>query len=110
VRLAHVPWEEPAPATEDDLRARLTAEGFSAFRWTDAPGAHYEPHSHEADESLWVLAGEMTFEVDGRKYRLGPGDRLQLPSGTLHAATAGPEGATYLIGEREGLRPNRSQA
>jgi quercetin dioxygenase-like cupin family protein len=68
--------------------------------WTDAPGAHYQPHTHEADESLWVLAGEMTFEVAGRSYRLGPGDRLALPAGTLHAATAGPAGATYLIGER----------
>lgn len=100
MRLAHLVWDGDRPPTERELRTRLAADGFRAFLWTDAPGAHYQPHSHEQDESLWVLDGEMTFEIAGRRYRLGPGDRLALPAGTLHAATAGPAGATYLIGER----------
>ena len=100
MRLAHLVWDGDRPPTERELRNRLAADGFHAYLWTDAPGAHYQPHTHEADESLWVLDGEMTFEVAGRSYRLGPGDRLALPAGTLHAATAGPAGATYLIGER----------
>ena len=100
MRLAHLVWDGSGPPTEHELRTRLAADGFQAFLWTDAPGAHYQPHTHEADESLWVLDGEMTFQVADRSYRLGPGDRLALPAGTLHAATAGPAGATYLIGER----------
>jgi quercetin dioxygenase-like cupin family protein len=100
VRLAHLVWDGDRPPTEAELRTRLAADGFHALLWTDAPGAHYQPHTHAEDESLWVLAGEITFEVGGLTYRLQSGDRLQLPAGTLHAATAGSDGATYLIGER----------
>ena len=52
------------------------------------------------DESLWVVGGEITFGIDGQAHRLGPGDRLMLPAGTIHTAHAGPHGARYLIGQR----------
>jgi quercetin dioxygenase-like cupin family protein len=95
-----IAWDGAEPPAEAALRARLAADGFGASLWRDAPGAHYAPHVHEQDECLWVLAGEITFEVAGRAYRLGSGDRLRLPAGTRHAATVGDEGASYLIGER----------
>jgi quercetin dioxygenase-like cupin family protein len=100
VHLGHLTWDGAEPPTEPVLRARLAADGFGAFLWQDAPGAHYQSHAHENDETLWVLTGEIVFEVAGCSYRLGPGDRLQLPAGTRHAATVGANGATYLIGER----------
>lgn len=100
VRLERIAWDEDASPTEAALRTRLVADGFEAWCWTDAPGAVYQPHSHDHDESLWVVAGEISFTIAGEIHRLGPGDRLQLPAGTVHAATAGPAGATYLIGER----------
>jgi quercetin dioxygenase-like cupin family protein len=102
MHLEHVVWTEDAPATEAELRARLAADGFEAHLWSDEPRAYYAPHTHERDERLWMLSGEMTFEVAGQSYCLGPGDRLELPAGTRHAARAGSGGATYLIGERRG--------
>ena len=66
----------------------------------DGLGAGYEQHTHEQDESLWVVAGEITFGAEGRELRLGAGDRLMLPAGTVHTAHAGADGATYLVGER----------
>lgn len=102
MRLERLAWDGAGPPSEAALRARLASDGFDARAWTDAPGAHYASHAHENDESLWVLAGEITFEVADVAYRLGPGDRLQLPAGTRHAATVGADGATYLIGERRG--------
>jgi quercetin dioxygenase-like cupin family protein len=97
--LALIPWAEAAPPVEATLRARLEREGFSVFAWTDAPGARYAPHAHDRDESIWVVAGEIVFTAAGRTVRLGPGDRLLLPAGTVHTAEAGPAGATYLVGE-----------
>lgn len=82
------------------MRARLEADGFEAFAWSDGPGAHYEPHAHDHDESLWVVEGELTFGIGGRDHRLRSGDRLMLPAGTIHTADAGPAGARYLIGQR----------
>jgi len=100
MRLERIAWTDAAAPDEATLRARLAADGFEAWSWTDTPGATYAPHSHERDESLWVVAGDISFVIGDEAYRLGPGDRLQLPAGTVHAAEAGAGGATYLVGER----------
>ena len=100
MRLERIPWDEAGTPTETGLLGRLEAEGFEAFVWRDEPGADYRPHVHDHDESLWVIAGEITFGADGRDYRLGPGDRLMLPGGTVHTARAGRDGAQYVIGQR----------
>ena len=100
MRLERIAWTEAEPPSEAAVRATLLAEGFEALLWQDSPHAYYAPHAHEDDECLCVLAGEISFEVGGSRLRLGPGDRLRLPAGTLHAATAGPAGASYLIGRR----------
>jgi quercetin dioxygenase-like cupin family protein len=100
VRLERIAWDGGSTPREEDLRHRLEAEGFSVWAWTDPPGAAYSPHSHDHDESLWVVSGAITFGVDGAAYRLEAGDRLMLPRDTVHTAEAGSAGATYLIGER----------
>ena len=100
MRLERIPWDGPGAPSEAVLRRRLEAEGFGVFRWRDEAGAAYTEHAHDHDESLWVVDGEITFGAGGGELRLGPGDRLMLPRGTVHTAKAGPRGATYLIGER----------
>ncbi len=100
--LALVPWSAPPP-TDAALRAELAAAGLEIFSWSDPPGATYTPHRHDHDETIVLVAGEMTFTIDGRDYTLGcPGDRLLLPAGTVHGARAGVAGATYLIASRAG--------
>jgi quercetin dioxygenase-like cupin family protein len=100
MRLERIPWPGPGAPEESSLRRRLEDEGFDVWRWTDGPGASYAPHSHDRDESLWIVEGEIAFGAGGAELRLAAGDRLMLPRGTVHTATAGPRGATYLIGER----------
>jgi quercetin dioxygenase-like cupin family protein len=100
MRLERIAWTGPDAPTEAALRRRLQEEGFRVWAWTDAPGTRYAPHTHDHDESLWCVAGEITFGAEGQSLRLGPGDRLMLPRGTVHTALAGPAGATYLVGER----------
>lgn len=98
--LARLAWPGPGAPTASALRARLEAEGFHVRQWTDVPGSTYTPHSHDHDECIWCVQGEITFGVAGEEIRLGAGDRLMLPGGTVHTARAGPLGASYLIGER----------
>ncbi len=100
MRLEHIRWTAPKAPKQDDARRTLEAEGFEVVCWSDPPGRAYAPHAHERDESLWMIAGAMTFEIDGRAYRLEAGDRLTLPRGVVHAALAHDDGARYLIGER----------
>lgn len=97
--LQRIAWTGDAAPTEEELHVRLANEGFAVMSWSDPPRRTYAPHHHDHDESLWCIRGEITFHIARRDYRLGPGDRLVLPRGTVHAATVGAEGATYLIGE-----------
>jgi quercetin dioxygenase-like cupin family protein len=100
MRLEVIPWNGGSPPAEETLRQRLADEGFEVFRWHDLAGSDYQPHSHDHDESLWAVEGEMTFGAAGRELQLRAGDRLMLPKGTIHTARAGTAGVTYLIGER----------
>jgi quercetin dioxygenase-like cupin family protein len=102
MRLEVIQWKGSAAPQEKSLRDQLERNGFDVFRWSDAAGADYPPHSHDHDESLWVVGGEISFGIAGKSYPLRAGDRLMLPRGTVHTAKAGPAGATYLIGQRQG--------
>jgi mannose-6-phosphate isomerase-like protein (cupin superfamily) len=100
MELRRIPWQGTETPGENALRRHLEAEGFDVVSWRDPADRAYETHSHVCDESLWCVRGRIVFRVDGNDYALGPGDRLELPRGTLHSAHTGPEGATYLIGQR----------
>ena len=102
MRLERIPWSGTDAPAEGRLRETLERDGFDVVRWQDPPGADYTAHSHDHDESLWCVDGEITFGAEGTELRLGAGDRLMLPAGTVHTARAGRAGATYLIGQRRG--------
>jgi len=50
------------------------------------PGSGPPPHIHRReDEAFFVLEGQMSFQVDGRKISAAAGAWVTLPKGTLHA-------------------------
>ena len=71
--------------------------GWWPISWRDAPGEVYEPHKHDADQTLDLVEGSLELGVGGTIHRLTPGDKLELPAFTVHSAKA-PSGATYIIG------------
>jgi quercetin dioxygenase-like cupin family protein len=81
-----------------DLVARLRAEGLAASSWANGPGDRYAEHVHDYDKVLVTERGSITFHLpaDGRDVTLHPGERLDLPAGTRHAATVGPDGVSCL--------------
>jgi quercetin dioxygenase-like cupin family protein len=101
MKLERIAWSG-GPVDGTALRAQLEAEGFSVLQWADPAGADYTAHQHDHVESLWVVAGEISFGALGQELLLQAGDRLMLPAGTVHTARAGADGATYLIGEKAG--------
>ena len=50
-----------------------------------APGGWLQRHIHSFEEALYVLAGELLLELDGRVHRLVTGDYALIPIGTWHA-------------------------
>ncbi len=89
----------PADASLDAAaRERLVAEGLDASEWSNGPGHRYLAHRHDYDKVIVCTEGRIDFwlrELD-RTARLTPGDRLELPSNTLHEATVGRAGVRCL--------------
>ena len=75
----------------------ISEAGWWPVSWRDAPGEVYEPHKHDADQTIYVIEGSLEIQANDNVYRLGPGDKLELPAFTVHAA-ATPVGATYILG------------
>jgi len=80
-------------ATRTEALAAFEAAGCSAPRpWGNGPGDSYGAHVHDRDKVLFCLEGSIVFHTDGGDVALRAGDRLDLPAGTKHAATVGPNG------------------
>jgi quercetin dioxygenase-like cupin family protein len=88
------------PQTESAARAALASEGLEPHSWSNSPGFRYEWHEHRYHKVLYCVEGSITFHTDGGDRELKPGDRLDLPPGTRHAATVGPAGVTCLEAAR----------
>lgn len=63
-----------------------------------APGGWLQRHVHSFEEALYVLAGELLWEIDGHVHRLVAGDYALAPIGHWHAFAdgGGTEGVRWL--------------
>ncbi len=104
--------QQPAGFTRTDLqRHDLSAGGREAVqvRVDIAPGKAFGRHTHPGEEIIYVLAGTLEYDVDGRPpARLKAGDVLFIPAGTVHAArnvgdVTASELATYIVEKDEPL-------
>jgi mannose-6-phosphate isomerase-like protein (cupin superfamily) len=91
---------EAVPSRES-LQALLRDEGLTNLRWwSNGPGDRYGWHAHEYHKVLYCASGSIVFHTRERDVALSPGDRLDLPPGTEHAATVGPGGVTCVEAAR----------
>ena len=60
----------------------------------DTPGREHPPHTHESDETLLIVEGEIAFTAGDVTARCTSGDRLLLRRGTKHSSIAGPVACT----------------
>jgi mannose-6-phosphate isomerase-like protein (cupin superfamily) len=81
-----------------DVTDRLRAEGLDPSPWSNGPGDRYPAHEHGYDKVIVVERGSIRFGLPGNEESLAldPGDRLELPAGTLHDAIVGPRGVSCL--------------
>lgn len=81
-----------------DLAAKLRAGGLQPGTWGNGPGERYARHDHGYDKVVVVERGSIQFGLpaSGETVALSEGDRLELPAGTGHDASVGPDGVTCL--------------
>lgn len=82
----------PTPPSRGEIEQRFGAEGLSPSSWGNAPGDTYGRHSHGYHKVLYCVSGSIVFHMSDGDVALAPGDRLDVPPGTDHAATVGPDG------------------
>ena len=95
----------PEGTTRTDLqRHDLGIEGREVLqaRVDFAPGASFPRHIHPGEEIIYVLSGDLEYEIAGKPVRVKAGDVLFVPAGTVHAARnvgtePGAELATYVL-------------
>jgi quercetin dioxygenase-like cupin family protein len=67
------------------------------------PGVAFPKHTHPGEEIIYVLAGSLQYEIEGKPpITLKAGDVLFIPAGTIHAAKNVGDGtaselATYVV-------------
>ncbi|HXV28457.1 MAG TPA: cupin domain-containing protein [bacterium] len=66
---------------EKDWKTR----GFSCGLWVDPPGQTWENYSHEVDELLMVVEGELELEMQGKVTRPRVGEEILIPAKVLHS-------------------------
>ena len=66
----------------------ISEAGWWPISWRDAPGDVYDAHKHDADQTLYLVEGQIEFGVNGETIQLHPGDKLELPAFTIHTAAA----------------------
>lgn len=74
--------------------AVFAEEGLVPHSWSNGPHDEYAAHAHPYHKVLVCTAGSITFHLADGDVELAPGDRLDLPPGTEHSATVGPDGVT----------------
>jgi quercetin dioxygenase-like cupin family protein len=89
------------PQTSVIIKAERRHSGgnLTIYEATIAPRrAGPNPHIHRsADEAFYILAGEMTFQIDGEEHVAPAGSFVFVPRGVLHSFwNAGTEPATQL--------------
>jgi uncharacterized protein YjlB len=96
-------WADSAAPTQTGLWKRMTDEGLNPYSWSNGPYDIYSEHSHPYNKVIYVVQGSITFGLPelGKQLTLEPGDRLDLPAGTLHDAHVGSQGVICLEAHKD---------
>ncbi len=82
------PWDESkwGPLTEENMRRKLMAEGYSVARYVYPKGTLFSDHVHSVDKKDVVLEGEFLITLEGEEFLLRAGDSIEVPRDGVHSA------------------------
>lgn len=67
------------------LASNRATLGYEITRQQGEKGMGPPPHSHDWDESFYVVAGEVEFTCSGKTTICSPGTLVHIPAGTVHS-------------------------
>jgi quercetin dioxygenase-like cupin family protein len=84
------------------LASAKQTEGYEIFLQQGDVGQGPPPHSHDWDESFYVISGEVEFGYGGEAMLAKPGTLVHLPAGTTHWFRFATKGEMVSMTSREG--------
>jgi quercetin dioxygenase-like cupin family protein len=92
-----VRWTKSKKPTLEELKKHLAMMGRESELYSDLPGIKYGRHKHPFEDFVLIVSGKMKIITDNGEWTLKPGDRVDLPANTIHAAAViGREEVKYL--------------
>jgi quercetin dioxygenase-like cupin family protein len=67
------------------LASNTATQAYEITRQQGEAGIGPPPHSHNWDESFYVVAGEVEFTCSGNTVVCSPGTLVHVPAGTVHS-------------------------
>ena len=96
--------QQPGTKRTELQRHDLSAPGREVIqvRVDFDPGYVAPRHTHPGEEIIYVIEGELEYEIGGKPARVKAGDVLFVPAGTIHSVKNlgsgnGAELATYVV-------------
>ncbi len=78
------------------LASNTATHAYEITRQQGDEGTGPPPHSHDWDESFYVLKGKVEFTCAGKTMVCTPGTLVHVPAGTVHGFRNGPGGGEML--------------
>ena len=89
------------------LAANTATNGYEITLQEGEEGAGPPPHSHDWDESFYVLRGGVEINCEGKLATLQAGSLVHVPRGTVHAYRFGLGGGAMLEVSSQGGRATK---
>lgn len=78
-------WLAPLKPSKEQITALFEQDGLEYFEETFEAGTEIPKHRHPFDEIRMIISGKILYNVSGNKVLLKPGDKITIPSNTLHS-------------------------
>ncbi|MEI5996432.1 cupin domain-containing protein [Paraburkholderia bengalensis] len=78
------------------LASHAATQGYEVFLQRGPEGSGPPPHSHDWDESFYVINGSVEMTYDGTRSIATAGSFVHVPAGTIHSFRCGPGGVEML--------------
>ena len=90
-------WLAPLTPSKEQIESLFEKDGVEFFEENFEPGMNIPSHRHPFDEVRMIVEGKILYDVSGNKVLLRPGDKIIIPSNTLHSKVVQEEAPCFSI-------------
>ena len=96
-------WLAPLAPNKEQIQFMFEQDDLEYFEENFSPGAEISKHRHPFDEIRIIVEGELLYNISGNKVLLKAGDKIVIPSNTLHSKSVPKDKSCLSICSYEAL-------